>query len=63
MAQVTGKEEYMRTHIRVGAALCGLAFVLTGAEPALRADAKSSVEEIRKELMQLDVKSRRLGID
>jgi hypothetical protein len=53
----------MRRHIRVGAALCGLAFVLTCAEPALRADAKSSVEEIRKELMQLDATSRRLGID
>jgi hyperosmotically inducible protein len=43
----------MRRHIHVGAALFGLAFVLTGVEPALRADAKSSVEEIRKELMQL----------
>jgi BON domain-containing protein len=43
----------MRRHIRVGAALLGLAFVLTGEEPGLRADAKSSVEEIRKELMQL----------
>jgi hyperosmotically inducible protein len=43
----------MQKHMRVGAALCGLAFVLTGAEPALRADAKSSVEEIRKELLQL----------
>ena len=44
----------MRRHIGVGAELFGLAFVLTGVEPALRADAKSrSVEEIRKELMQL----------
>jgi hyperosmotically inducible protein len=47
------RRRYMRGHIRVGAALFGLAFVLTGVEPALRADAKSSVEEIRKELMQL----------
>jgi osmotically-inducible protein OsmY len=37
----------------VAAALVGLAFVLTGAKPALRADEKSSVEDIRKELMQL----------
>jgi hyperosmotically inducible protein len=43
----------MRRHIRVAAALVGFAFVLPGAQPALRADAKSSVEEIRKELMQL----------
>jgi hypothetical protein len=43
----------MRRHIHVAAALAGLAFVLTGAQPTLRADAKSSVEEIRKELMQL----------
>jgi hypothetical protein len=39
--------------MRVGAALMGLAFVLTTARPALYADAKSSVEEIRKELLQL----------
>jgi hyperosmotically inducible protein len=37
----------------VAAGLVGLAFVLTGAQPALRADVKSSVEDIRKELMQL----------
>ena len=37
----------------MAAALLGLAFVLTGAQPALRADEKSSVEDIRKELMQL----------
>jgi hypothetical protein len=43
----------MRRHIRVGAALFGLAFVLTGVEPAVRADARSSAEKIRKELMQL----------
>jgi hypothetical protein len=43
----------MRRHIRVVAALVGVAFVLSGAQPALRADAKSTVEEIRKELMQL----------
>src|SRR5258707_4597744 len=43
----------MQRHIRVAAAMMGLAFVLAGAQPALRADAKSTVDEIRKELMQL----------
>ena len=45
----------MKRHIRVVAslALVGLAFVLAGAQPSLSADAKSTVEEIRKELMQL----------
>jgi len=42
----------MRRHIGM-AAVMGLAFVLAGAQAALRADAKSSVEEIRKELLQL----------
>jgi hypothetical protein len=42
----------MQRHIRVAAWL-GLAFVLAGARPALCADTKSPVEEIRKELMQL----------
>jgi hypothetical protein len=44
----------MQRQFRVAAALVGLAFVLTGAQPSLLlADAKSSVEEIRKELLQL----------
>jgi hypothetical protein len=43
----------MQKHIRLAAALMGLAFVLTTARPVLHADAKSSIEEIRKELMQL----------
>src|SRR5712664_3663824 len=43
----------MQRHLRVAAALAGLAFVLAGAQPSLGADAKSSVEEIRKELLQL----------
>jgi BON domain-containing protein len=43
----------MQRHLRVGAALAGLAFVLAGAQPLLRADEKSSVEQIRKELLQL----------
>ena len=42
----------MRRPIRV-VAVVALAFVLTGAQRGLRADAKSSVEEIRKELLQL----------
>jgi hypothetical protein len=42
----------MQRHIRI-AALLGLAFVLAAARPALYADTKSPVEEIRKELMQL----------
>ena len=42
----------MQRQFRVAAALVGLAFVLTGAQPPLLlADAKSSVEEIRKELL------------
>jgi hyperosmotically inducible protein len=43
----------MRRHVRVAAALVALVFVLTGARPLLLADEKSSVEEIRKELLQL----------
>ena len=43
----------MRRQIGVAAALAGFAFVLAGARPALRADVQSSVEDIRKELMQL----------
>jgi hyperosmotically inducible protein len=43
----------MRRQIGVAAALAWFAFVLAGAQPALRADEKSSVEDIRKELMQL----------
>jgi hyperosmotically inducible protein len=43
----------MKRHIRVTAGLVGLAFVLAGTHPSLSADAKSTVEEIRKELMQL----------
>jgi hyperosmotically inducible periplasmic protein len=43
----------MQRHIHVAAVVMGLAFVLAGGYPALSADSKSSVEEIRKELMQL----------
>ena len=43
----------MQRHLRVAAALAGLAFVVAGAQPLLRADEKSSIEEIRKELLQL----------
>ena len=43
----------MQRHLRIAAALAGLAFVLAGGQPLLRADEKSSVEEIRKELLQL----------
>jgi hyperosmotically inducible periplasmic protein len=43
----------MQRHIRVTAVVIGLAFVLAGGRPALSADSKSTVEEIRKELMQL----------
>ena len=43
----------MQRHFRIAAALTGLAFVLAGAQPLLRADEKSSVEEVRKELLQL----------
>jgi hyperosmotically inducible protein len=43
----------LRKYVRIPAALVGVAVVLAGAQPGLRADAKSSVEEIRKELLQL----------
>jgi BON domain-containing protein len=43
----------MQRHIRIAAALVGLVFVLAGAQPLVGADDKSSVEEIRKELLQL----------
>ena len=42
----------MRRPIRV-VAVVALACILSGAQPLARADAKSSVEEIRKELLQL----------
>src|SRR5437879_905219 len=43
----------LRKYVRIPAALVGVAVVLAGAQPGLRADAKSSVEEIRHELLQL----------
>src|SRR3954467_12651998 len=43
----------MQRHVRMAAAVVGVAFVLAGGQSPLRADAKSSVEEIRKELLQL----------
>jgi len=43
----------MQRHVRVAAAVVGVALVLTGVQRPLRADARSSVEEIRKELLQL----------
>ena len=43
----------MQRHIQVAAVVLGLAFVIAGGRPALSADSKSTVEEIRKELMQL----------
>ena len=43
----------MRRHVRVGAAVVGLALVLAGAQGLLGADEKSSVDQIRKELLQL----------
>ena len=43
----------MQRHVRVAAAVVGLALVLAGAQPLLDADEKSSVEQIRKELLQL----------
>jgi len=43
----------MKRHVHVAAALAGLAFVLAAAQPLVGADEKSSVEEIRKELLQL----------
>ena len=43
----------MQRQLRVAVALASLGFALAGAQPLLRADEKSSVEEIRKELLQL----------
>lgn len=43
----------MKRQIRVAAVLVGAAIVLAGAHPLLSAESKSTVEEIRKELMQL----------
>jgi hyperosmotically inducible protein len=49
----TEKDNIMHRHIRVAAAVAGFALVLSGVPQALGADSKSTVEEIRKELMQL----------
>ncbi len=43
----------MHRYVPVAAALAGLAFVLAGVRPLLGAYEKTSVEEIRKELLQL----------
>ena len=43
----------MQRHNRVTAVVIGLALLLAGGRPAFSADPKSTVEEIRKELMQL----------
>ena len=43
----------MERHVRVAAAVAMVALVLAGAPPLLGADEKSSVAEIRKELLQL----------
>jgi BON domain-containing protein len=43
----------MQRHVRVATAVVGLALMLAGAWPLLGADEKSSVEQIRKELLQL----------
>ena len=50
--RVRGKGRDMHRHIRLAAALVGLILALGIARP-YAADAKSSVEEIRKELLQL----------
>src|SRR4051812_22516096 len=43
----------MQKRIRITVAMVGVVFVLAGGQLPLRADTKSSVEEIRKELLQL----------
>src|SRR3954463_3639618 len=43
----------MQRHVRVATAVAGVALMLAGAQPYLGADEKSSVEQIRKELLQL----------
>jgi hyperosmotically inducible protein len=47
------KDKDMNRHIRVAAAVLGLTLGLVGARPAVAADPKATVEQIRKELMQL----------
>ena len=43
----------MQTSVRSAAVVVGIVFALSGAQTPLRGDEKSSVEEIRKELLQL----------
>jgi len=43
----------MPRYVRVAAAVISVAFVVNGAKARLRADERSSVQEIRKELLQL----------
>lgn len=43
----------MQRHIRIAGAVAALTFVLAGAQPARSDDGKSTVEQIRKELMKL----------
>jgi hyperosmotically inducible periplasmic protein len=43
----------MQRHVRVVAAVVGLALLGIGVQPPVHADERSSVEEIRKELLQL----------
>src|SRR6202043_3900057 len=43
----------MRKHIHVAAVLLGMTFVVMGAPAGAQTQAKSSIEEIRKELMQM----------
>jgi BON domain-containing protein len=43
----------MQRHVRVATAVAGVALMLVGAQRFLGADEKSSVEQIRKELLQL----------
>jgi hypothetical protein len=47
------KGRHLQRHVRVAAAVVGLALVLAGQQPLLGADEKASVEAIRKELLQL----------
>ena len=43
----------MQKRVRIAAVMVSVALVIAGGQPLLRADAKSSVEQIRKELLQL----------
>jgi hyperosmotically inducible protein len=53
VAAIAEQDGCMQRYVRVAAAVISVAFVVNGAMARLRADERSSVQEIRKELLQL----------